>query len=120
MRIAIIVVIALVASSPLLAQGFQRLTAEERAQRNTEWMKADLELTEDQLVLVEAINLHYAKKGEEIFTTLRESGDFSAMREKMTELGDAKNEEMKAVLSEEQYEKYLKKVEELRAARRRG
>ena len=46
------------------------------------------------------------------------NGDFSSMRGKMQELRAAQNEEIKAILTDEQFEKYEKFLAERRTNRR--
>ena len=45
-----------------------KLSPEERARFQTEWMKQNLSLSEDQLAQIEPLNLKYAKKMEEVKT----------------------------------------------------
>ncbi len=55
--------IAIMMVATVVAQQGQKKgnrTPEERAQRQTEWMKQDLQLTQEQTTKVEAINLKYA------------------------------------------------------------
>ena len=86
-------------------QGMQR-TPEERAKRESEWMKTDLVLTEKQIPLFDTINLKYAKKQVELRKQM-EGQDREAMRPKMEELQKQKSEELKAVLTEDQLKKYI-------------
>ena len=60
-------------------------TPEERAKRETEWMKTDLTLTEAQIPLVDTINLKYAKKQMELRNQMQ-GQDWEAMRTKRQEL----------------------------------
>ena len=120
MKKGIIFLLFVLIGSYAFGQRGNRPSAEERAQRDTEWMIADLELSEEQVSLVDSLNLLYAKTSDEMIGAIRESGDFQAMREKMGELNSSKDEELKTVLTEEQFEKYLKKVTEMRSQRRRG
>jgi hypothetical protein len=88
-------------------------SAEEMAKQQTEEMKANLDLTADQLTKVEAINLKYAKKMSEMF----EQGppaDFEAMRAKMEENQKAKRAELEKVLNADQLKEYDQMQEERR------
>jgi hypothetical protein len=87
------------------AGGMQR-TPEERAKRETEWMKTDLALTDKQIPLVDTINLKYAKKQAELRKQM-EGQDREAFRPKMEELQKQKSEELKSVLTEDQMKKYI-------------
>jgi len=49
-----------------LAQETETRTPEERAQIQNEWMKENLQLSEDQIPRVELLNLEYAQKMEEV------------------------------------------------------
>jgi periplasmic protein CpxP/Spy len=83
--------------------------AEEMARRETDRMKTELSLTDAQVVVVDSINLKYAKKMTEMFKQGRENGgDFEAMRTKMDEVRVAKREELKTVLTEDQLKAYDK------------
>ena len=52
----------------LSAQQRQRMSAEERAQRETEMMQKELNLTKEQLPQIDSINLFYAKKLNEMMS----------------------------------------------------
>ncbi len=88
-------------------------SAEEMAKRQTDEMKAGLNLSADQLTKVDAINLKYAKKISEMF----EQGppaDFEVMRAKMQENQKAKRTELEKVLNADQLKKYDQIQEEHR------
>lgn len=95
----------------------QMPTAEEMAQRETDQMKAEMNLTADQLTKVEAINLKYAEKMSEIFAQ-GPGGDFAEIQKKMEENQTQKRNELEKVLDADQ----LKKYDEIQAERmnRRG
>ncbi len=95
----------------------QRMSPEERAKANTEWMTKELKLKDKVTKKVEAINLKYARRVQAEMEKVRQSGDRSGMREVMQELNEEKNEELKPVLGKKNYELYLKKVEERRQNR---
>lgn len=106
--------VALVIILPVLgyAQEGERepKTPEERAQKWTNWMKKELQLTAEQESSVHTINLAYAQKNE----TLRE--DERERREKLQDLrvnDEAKDKELKAVLTPEQFEKYKVKKKDM-------
>jgi len=91
-------------------------TPEEMAKKQTERMKEDLSLNEDQITKVSAINLKYNKKFKEMRKNA--SGDRTAMREAMMTVRKERNAEMKKVLTEEQYEKMLAKEKEMMKQRK--
>jgi len=104
-----ILFIAFMAITTILAAQ-PNITAEEKAKMETEWMKTDLNLDETTALNVESINLKYATKRKEMMQEMRNSGgepDREAMRETMQTLNEEKNNELKLVLTQEQYIKYL-------------
>jgi hypothetical protein len=97
----------------------QRRTPEERAKRETEWMKTDLVLTEKQIPLVDTINLKYAKKQDELRKQM-EGQDRESFRPKMEEMQKQKNEELKTVLTEDQLKKYIELLPQRRGPKSGG
>lgn len=87
-----------------------QLTPEERAQMQTEWMKENLQLNDSQLVKIEALNLEYALKMEKVKSVQGRISQLKAARKTSKE----KDEKLKKLLSEEQFEFYLDKRKELR------
>jgi len=86
-------------------------TPEERARLQTEMMKAKLGLTTDQTPKVAAINQKYAQRMEPIIKS--QEGPLMRLRQ-MREVGQAKEAELKGVLSPEQFQKYLAEKQEMR------
>lgn len=86
-------------------------------QAQMEQLVADLGLNEDQKVEFEAINAKYRKEMQ----AMREqaNGDFASMRPKMQEMRTAQNEEIKQILTEEQFAKY-EKIQADRMQNRQG
>jgi len=76
---------------------------EQVADRQTTQMTEWLELTEKQIPLVREINLKHAKKAQE--TRQVNQGDPDKMREAMKALRTERNEQLKGVLTEAQYQK---------------
>jgi hypothetical protein len=84
---------------------------EARAKRLSEKMKTELSLSESQYSKVYDINLKYAEKMKDL------RGAEGDKHEKMTSVRDLnknKNEELKAVLSEEQMSKYVAMRKEMK------
>lgn len=81
-----------------------------------EAMYAALNLSEPQLVKVKAIGQKY----QDQMQALRQSGSREGMREKMQALRTAQNNELKGVMTTEQFTKYLKMMEEGRGGRGGG
>jgi len=85
-------------------------TPEERANKLTLWMKTNLQLGDSQVVRVQEINLKYANKMQQLYdnTTLKR-------RQKVQLLQDndkAKDQELKGVLTDDQYKTYQSKKAE--------
>ena len=85
-------------------------TPEERARLQTEMMKAKLGLTSDQTPKVAAINQKYAQRMEPIIKS--QEGPLMRPRQ-MREVGQAKEAQLKGVLSPEQFQKYLAEKQEM-------
>ena len=84
--------------------------AADRAAKLTEWMKTNLQLTDEQLPKIQDINLKYAKKADE-FRSMS-----MGKRQKLQKLkadGAAKDQELKTVLNADQYKIYESKKQEL-------
>ena len=86
-------------------------TPEERARLQTEMMKVKLALSPDQTPKVAAINQKYAQRMEPIIKG--QEGPLMRLRQ-MREVGQAKEAELKGVLSPEQFQKYLAEKQEMR------
>jgi len=86
-------------------------TAEARASKLTEKMKTELALTDEQYPKVQAINLKYAQKNEDIF---REGGGRFAKFRALKSSQKDKSKEMKAVLTSDQYKKYEQMMDEMK------
>jgi hypothetical protein len=92
------------------SEQLKNATPEERAQKITDWMKTNLQLTDAQATSVHAINLKYANQNE----SLKEGA--AGRREKYKKLKDtqaAKDQELKGALTTEQFNIYLSKKKEL-------
>lgn len=90
---------------------------EQRAERQTAQMKQQLTLTADQEKTVAAINLKYAQQNQKLMT----AGDRSAETMKqMKDAQDAKDGELKAALTKEQYAQYETMRNEQRDRMRNG
>jgi len=90
------------------AQEKKQRTPEERAQKATEKMAKELNLSEEQKEKVLEINLQKAKEMQQL------KEEMKVLKEKRKKLRDEHAEQMKSVLSEEQYQKYLQMREEMK------
>jgi hypothetical protein len=95
----------------------RRFTAEETARRTTEWMTAELHLTTAQTAPVDSVNRLFAQAQQILF--LSAEGDREKLRQAMTALNQEKEKALSAILTEEQLERYRKKVAERAPDRRR-
>jgi len=109
-RHGILLIILLITLLNSNAQDKSIPPAADRAAKLTEWMKTNLQLTDEQLPKVQDINLKYANKADEIRSMSM------GKRQKLQKLksdGQAKDGELKAVLSQDQYKIYESKKAEL-------
>jgi formyltetrahydrofolate synthetase len=87
---------------------------EDMAKRQTEQIKEAVGLNSDQEKKVYDLNLEMSKKMQAMFQE-NQGGDREAMREKMTALREDQNKKMKEILTDEQWGKYEKYLEERRS-----
>jgi hypothetical protein len=98
------------AASAQLAE-LKNTTPEQRAKALTEMMTTKLGLTPEQTGKVANLNLTYAKKMDPLIKG--SEGPLVRMRE-MKQINEAKEAELKQILSPQQFEKYLASKEEMR------
>ncbi len=96
----------------------QKFSAEDMSEKQTEMMKKELNLSDEQTTEVSAINLKFAKKMDE--QRENSSGDRESMHEEMEKMREERNAELKEVLSEKQYKTMLEKEEEMRKNHKGG
>ncbi|WP_321995921.1 hypothetical protein [Draconibacterium orientale] len=120
-RLAFLLVAVLIGTTVAMAQnrgGQRQFDPEEMAKRQTEQFKTELELNDTQAENMEKVLL----KSYNEMTTLRQEmtgeEDRTKMREKMTEWRANQQKELKKILTDEQFAKYEKLMEERRANRR--
>ena len=103
-------------------RGMRNMDPEQMAERQTNMMKEQLELTAEQLPKIEELNLKYAKKMGEVREEVGE--DREAMREKIMPLMQEKDTELKKILTAEQWAKFEEERKERMknrgSGRRRG
>jgi periplasmic protein CpxP/Spy len=92
--------IVVVGTLSAVGQGMAKKTAEERATMQVEWAKKNLALTGDQPERLHQVTLKYAKKRDSVMAA---SG---SKRGDARYLMDARDNEVKQVLTPEQYTKY--------------
>lgn len=104
-------IMLVVLSATVHAQNKKLQPAADRAAKLTGWMKTNLQLTADQEPKVQDINLKYANKVDEL------KNNSAGRRQKMKMLKDddaAKDAELKAVLTDSQFQTYLTKKDEIK------
>ena len=98
--------------------GYQQLSPEDRAYNQTKQMKKMLSLTKEQFDKVEIINVKYAMLMD---STMKANGGFSPeMREKMKPMMEAKDKELKPILTEEQIKMYEENRKQMGAGGGKG
>lgn len=90
-------------------------TPEERAERLTRQMEKRLSLTPEQIPQVKAIHLEAAKKKEELKADTTKGPD---KKVKMEAIEKTRDEKLKAVLTSEQYNKYIEGKEKMKERRK--
>ena len=115
--------ISLVIAQPPHGRGI-KISVEEWAKNTTDLMEKELDLTSDQIALVDSINLLFAKTQHAYLQTV-DSGDRDKIREAMTTLEREKVISLSKVLTPKQLELYKVKIKEIRenkenTGRRRG
>lgn len=117
-KLVILLVISLSAfACNLTGQKQNKWSPKEMAEQQTKMMSDQLNLSEVQYTQVETVNLKYAEE----FEKLREKagGDREKMRILRGDLINNKNDELKEILTSEQFEKH-KMLEEERAKEMRN
>ncbi|ARK12270.1 hypothetical protein A6C57_19100 [Fibrella sp. ES10-3-2-2] len=94
--------------------GMASMTPEQRAERQTAQMKKDLTLTAEQETTITALNLKFAQQQQKMMASGERNPE--AMKQAM----DARDAELKAVLTKDQFGQYEKMREEQRNRMREG
>jgi len=106
---------ACIMTNPVAAQDkadmIKNSTPEQRAKMQTSMMKAKLQLDTVQVVKVQAINLTAAQKMEPL---LKGDGGKLAKFKQIKEIDNAKDKDLKNVLTPEQYKQYEAAKEEMK------
>ncbi|MBL7758913.1 MAG: hypothetical protein JNL59_16000 [Chitinophagaceae bacterium] len=113
-------------SAALFAQaqpGGQRRTVEERVKMVHEKIDSAFKLDADKLAKVDAAFTKYYKDQDKLREEMMSGGerpDFQAMREKMQPLTEARDKELKTILTDEQFKKWKEEIEPAMMPRRGG
>jgi protein CpxP len=101
-------------------QGMRQMDPEDMANRQLEQMKEIIKLKNDkEEKAVKEVFVKYAKERQKMFSEMQQGGDREANREKMQEMTNKQNEELKGILGEERFTTYNEKMQELRRNRQR-
>ena len=93
------------------AQQKAPVTAEDMATKTTAWMKTNLNLNEDQIAQANEINLKFARKNMDL---KKSSLNKKQKLQTLQSNEDAKEKELKRILSADQYKTWLVKKEEVK------
>jgi len=122
-KLAFLLVVVLVGTTMAMAQnrgGQRQFNPEEMAKRQTAQFKTDLELNDTQAEKMEKALLKSYKDMSTLRQEMNGEEDRSKMGEKMREWRENQQKEMKKILTEDQFAKYEKLMEERRTNRRGG
>ncbi|MBR4525522.1 MAG: hypothetical protein IKP15_08235 [Bacteroidales bacterium] len=111
-------VMLLVGAFTANAQGFgggQMPSAEEIAKMRADQMKETVNLTADQYAKVTVIFKEEMEAMQKMFEGGGMNGDFEQMRKDMEKRQEEQNKKLKAILTEDQFKKWEKQQEEMRA-----
>lgn len=110
-RMMFIAALFLLSQSNADAQLVMRIPPEQRAAKQTEWMKSHLNLNADQVPKVEEINLRYSNKMQEIYNGPSTKPE---KKKNAVTLYEKKNEELKGIFTESQYSAYKVKENQIK------
>jgi hypothetical protein len=110
MRSAIMLAVLFTSSLTFAQQQMSRKTPEEKAQNNTQWMQKNLALTDDQNKKAYDIILRYARQADDA----RNSASGQEKRQEMQGIESAKDNELRAVLTGDQFQKYQAHMQEMK------
>ncbi|MDT8400336.1 MAG: hypothetical protein RQ743_01470 [Bacteroidales bacterium] len=101
-------------------QGMRQVDPDEMAKRQLEQMKEIIELKNNkEEKAVKEVFVKYAKERQKMFSEMERGGEPGANRDKMDELLNKQNEELKGILGEERFKTYDTRMQELRRNRMR-
>jgi hypothetical protein len=108
---AILLFVLVSLSNCIHAQQKKMATPQERADKLTQWMKTNLKLEDNQALQVQGINIKYANKTEQ----LKNSNLSRQQKLQVLKADDeAKDKELRMVMTEQQFNTYLAKKDEVK------
>lgn len=122
MKTAGVILLSLIVTSAFgqqRGQGMRNQDPDEMAKNQLEQMKEIIKLKNDkEEKALKEVFVKYSKERQKMFSSMQRGGEPGANREKMQELLNKQNEELKKILGEERFTTYDKKMQELRQNRR--
>ena len=120
-KIGFLLIAIMLGTMVSMGQNWQSATPEEMAKRQTDQIKEKCGLDKAQEKKVYDLSLETGKKMAKLREEMQGAGGPNdEMREKMRKIRDEQTNEMKKILSADQFVKYEKYLEERRAARQQG
>ena len=122
-KIGLLIVLMMSAAMMVNAQGGGRRTVEDRVKSVHEKLDSAFKLEADKQAKVDTVFVNYYRQQDKIREEMRSGGDrpdFQAMREKMQPAIDARDKELKTLLTEEQFKKWKDEIEPSMMQRRGG
>ena len=110
LKSTLVLSLLIVSTAAFAQQPMQQRTPEERAQRQTQWMQKNLNLTDEQNRKVYAILLYHATKAEDT----KNMAPSPEKRADARAIKRDKNEDLKAVLTGAQFDRYQQHVQEMK------
>jgi len=104
-----------------MAQGGQRRTVEERVKAVHDSFASNFQLDKEKLAKTDSIFTKFYNEQDKLRTEMRSSGErpnFEAMREKMQPVAEARDKELKTILTADQYKKWKDELEPALSPRR--
>jgi flagellar biosynthesis component FlhA len=97
------------------AQSMLKIDPQARAQQETETMKKELKLSDEQLSKIEPINLKYTQQVAEVIQ--QSNGSYMQAMGRVGTIQSAKEKEIKPILDKNQWKKYRKLQNKIRSQR---
>ena len=114
---------ALIVIAPMLGMAQNRSNMgdmQKRMKEQRDALKKDLKLSKKQKADFDKVYKSYDTKRETLFSEARTAENREGMREKMTEMRDGLNVELKKVMTDKQYKKFLVIEKKRNEERRQG
>ena len=110
LKSTLVLSLLIVSTAVFAQQPMQQRSPEERAQRQTQWMQKNLNLTEEQNKKIYAIMLYHTTKADDT----KNMAPGPEKRADAQAIKRDKNKDLKAVLTGAQFDKYQQHVQEMK------